>query len=54
LVLPGLDAPEEEDARRVTWEWVNRWGSTLLEAKGRGRGCSVCGGESWKGITFEM
>jgi hypothetical protein len=34
------------------WEWVSRWRSTLIEAKGRGKrradvGC--CGGETRKG-----
>ena len=36
LVLWRLDAPAKEDARGMTQEWVGWWGSTLLEAKGRG------------------
>jgi hypothetical protein len=45
----GLDAPEDEDARGVRQEWVNRWKSTLIEAKGRGRGWRGCGGITRKG-----
>ena len=38
LVLWRLDAPEKGDARGVRWEWVGRWGNTLLQAKGKQMG----------------
>jgi hypothetical protein len=43
-----------EDARRVRQECMGRWGSTLLEVKGRGMWWKVHGGETGKGTTFEM
>ena len=48
-----LDAPEKGDARGVRWEWVSGWGSTLIEAKGRGRE-KMGWGVNGKGIIFEM
>jgi hypothetical protein len=36
----------------VKWEWVGELGSTLIEAGGRGQ--EFCGGETGKGVTFEM
>lgn len=36
----------------VRWEWVEK--HPLIEAKGRGDGMRVCGGEMRKGISFEM
>jgi hypothetical protein len=36
LVLWRLDAPVYGDAREVRQEWVSRWKSTLIEAKGSG------------------
>lgn len=35
MVLWRLDGPKKEDARRVRQEWVDGWGSTLLEAEER-------------------
>jgi hypothetical protein len=48
LVLWRLDAPEKGDARWMRQEWVGGWRSTLLEAKGRGMGWEVHGGEMGK------
>jgi hypothetical protein len=31
-----MKSPEKGDARGMRQEWVDGWGSTLLEAKGRG------------------
>ena len=38
MVLWRLVAPEKEDARRIRWEWMSGWRSTLLETKWRGNG----------------
>ena len=54
MVLWILDAPEKQDARGVSWGWVGRWVSTLLEEKGKGVRWRVVGGETRKGTTFEM
>ena len=45
LVLWRLDAPGKGIAREVRQGWVSRWGSTLLEAKGRRNGV----GHLWSG-----
>jgi len=42
-----LDAPEKEDATGFRKEWMSGWGSTLLEAKGRGMEWRVNGRENW-------
>jgi hypothetical protein len=41
LVLWRLIAPGKWDARGVKQEWVDWWGSTLLEAKGSREGLGV-------------
>jgi hypothetical protein len=44
------------DARAVRQEWVGGWGSTFIEAGGRGekRRQGVCRGKTWRGTTFGM
>ena len=49
LFLWRPDASEKGDARGVRQEWVGGWGSTLLEANGRGFGRGFCEGETGKG-----
>ena len=53
LDLWRLDAPEKGDSRGRKWEWVGRWGSTLLESKGKGDG-GLVEGEPGRETTFEM
>jgi hypothetical protein len=54
LVLWRLDAPRQGDARSVRWERGGGWGSTLLEAKGKGMVWEFLEGRLGRGITFEM
>ena len=44
LVLGMLDAPQKGDAEAVGKESVGRWGSTLIQARGRGTGRCGMGG----------
>jgi hypothetical protein len=53
LVLWRLDVPEKEDSRRISPEWVGKWGSTLLESKRRERGRSSCKGEQEGGYHLK-
>jgi len=48
LVLWKPDTLEKGNARGVRQEWVVGWESTFVEAKGKGTGWGVCGGETWK------
>jgi hypothetical protein len=50
---PSADAPEKGDAGGMRWKWVDgwvgRWGSNLLEAKGKGDGVEFHGWGTEKG-----
>ena len=49
LGLEGVQCPSVGNARAGRWEWVGRWGSTLIEAGGEGARIGVPKEETWKG-----